>query len=167
MLTSTLFPIILVGATLLVALTAGFLFAFAVVAMPGLKKLNDGEFIRAFQEIDGIIQNNNPLFILVWVGSVLLLIIAAVIGFTYLESLQRNLLLAATVLYIIGVQAPTIVLNVPRNDVIQTVKVDTSNTTALQQARIEFEDGWNRSNQFRTAMSIIVTAILLSLVLWL
>jgi len=163
----SIFPIVLVGATLLVALTAGFLFAFAVVAMPGLKKLNDSEFIRAFQEIDGIIQNNNPLFMLVWVGSVLLLIIAAVIGFTHLESLQRNLLLAATVLYIIGVQAPTIVLNVPRNDVIQTVKVDTANATVLQQARIEFEDGWNRSNQFRTAMSIIVTAILLSLILWL
>lgn len=163
----SIFPIVLVGATLLVALTAGFLFAFAVVAMPGIKKLNDSEFIRAFQEIDGIIQNNNPLFMLVWVGSVLLLIIAAVIGFTHLESLQRNLLLAATVLYIIGVQAPTIVLNVPRNDVIQTVKVDTANATVLQQARIEFEDGWNRSNQFRTAMSIIVTAILLSLILWL
>lgn len=163
----SIFPIVLVSATLLVALTAGFLFAFAVVAMPGLKKLNDGEFIRAFQEIDGIIQNNHPLFVLVWMGSVLLLIIAAVIGFGHLELLQRNFLLAATVLYIIGVQAPTIVLNIPRNNTIQTVKVDTSNATALHQARFEFEDGWNRSNQFRTAMSIIVTAILLSLILWL
>jgi len=163
----SIFPIVLVGATLLVALTAGFLFAFAVVAMPGLKNLNDGEFIRAFQEIDGIIQNNHPLFMLVWVGSVLLLITAAVIGFTHLESLQRNFLLAATVLYIIGVQAPTIVLNVPRNDVIQTVKVDTANATALQHARAEFEDVWNRSNQFRAVMSIIVTVILLSLILWL
>jgi len=76
-------------------------------------------------------------------------------------------LLAATFLYIIGVQAPTIVLNVPRNNTIQTVNVDTSNATALQQARIEFEDVWNRSNQFRTVMSIIVTVILLSLILWL
>ncbi len=163
----SIFPIVLVGATLLVALTAGFLFAFAVVAMPGLKNLNDGEFIRAFQEIDGIIQNNHPLFMLVWMGSVLLLITAAIIGFGQLESLQHNLLLAATVLYIIGVQAPTIAVNVPRNNTIQTVNVDTTNMTALQQARIEFEDVWNRSNQFRTVMSIIVTAILLSLVLWL
>ena len=162
-----IFPIVLVSATLLVSLVAGFLFAFAVVAMPGLKQLNDGEFIRAFQGIDGIIQNNNPLFMLVWMGSVLFLIAAAIIGFNQLESLQRNVLLAATVLYIIGVQAPTIVINVPRNNVIQTVNVDTANGTALQQARIDFEDGWNRSNQFRTVMSITVTAILLSLVLWL
>jgi len=162
-----IFPIILISATLLVALTAGFLFAFAVVVMPGLKNLNDSAFIRAFQEIDRIIQNNNPLFMIVWVGSVILLIIAAGIGFFYLESLQRNFLLAATVLYIIGVQAPTIVLNIPNNNIIQTVKVDVENEAALQQARAEFEYSWNRSNQFRSMMSIIVTAILLSLVLWL
>lgn len=163
----SIFPIVLVGATLLVALTAGFLFAFAVVAMPGLKNLNDGEFIRAFQEIDGIIQNNHPLFMLVWMGSVLLLIASAVLGFTQLESLPRTLLLAATILYIIGVQAPTVMLNVPRNNSIQAVNVATSNATALSQARIEFEGVWNRSNHFRAVMSVIVTAILLSLILWL
>lgn len=162
----SIFPIVLVSATLLVSLVAGFLFAFAVVAMPGLKKLDDGEFIRAFQGIDGIIQNNHPLFMLVWMGSVLFLIAAAVLGFTQLESLERNFLLVATVLYIIGVQAPTIVINVPRNNVIQTVNVDTTNATSRHQARIAFEDGWNRSNQFRTVMAIIVTAILLGLVLW-
>lgn len=76
-----IFPIILVSATLLVSLVAGFLFAFAIVTMPGLKNLEDAEYIRTFQEMDGIIQNNHPLFMLVWVGSVLLLITAAVIGF--------------------------------------------------------------------------------------
>jgi len=162
-----IFPLVLVGATLLVSLVAGFLFAFAVVAMPGLKQLNDGEFIRAFQRMDGIIQNNNPLFMLVWMGSVLFLIAAAIIGFNQLESPQRNVLLAATVLYIIGVQAPTIGVNIPRNNAIQSVNVDTANGTALQQARTDFEDGWNRSNQFRTVMSITVTAILLGMVLWL
>jgi len=162
-----IFPIVLVIATLLVSLVAGFLFAFAIVAMPGLKKLSDGEFIRAFQGMDGIIQNNHPLFMLVWMGSLLFLIAAAIIGFTHLESLPRNFLLVATVLYIIGVQAPTILLNVPRNNAIQSVNVDTTNATSLHQARIAFEEGWNRSNQFRTVMSITVTAILLSLVLWL
>ncbi|MAS33650.1 MAG: hypothetical protein CL610_06575 [Anaerolineaceae bacterium] len=162
-----IFPIVLVSATLLVSLVAGFLFAFAIVAMPGLKKLSDAEFIRAFQGMDGIIQNNHPLFMLVWMGSVLFLIAAAIIGFTHLDSLPRNLLSAAAVLYIVGVQAPTIVINIPRNNAIQTVNADTLNATALQQARIEFEGGWNRANQFRTVMSITVTAILLGLVLWL
>ena len=85
----SIFPIVLVSATLLVALTAGFLFAFAVVAMPGLKQLSDGEFIRAFQKIDGIIQNNSPLFMLVWMGSVLLLILSAIIGFVQISSVLQ------------------------------------------------------------------------------
>ena len=164
---NTIFPIILVLATLFVSLTTGFLFSFAVVAMPGLKKLDDGAFIRAFQEIDGIIQNNHPLFMLMWMGSVILLVVAGVMGFIHLEGFQRNFLLAATFLYILGVQAPTIAINIPRNNDIQAVNVATANMMTLQKVRDDFEDVWNRANQFRTVMAIIVTAILLSLILWL
>ncbi len=60
-----IFQIALILATFLCSLVAGFLFAFAVVAMPGIKRLNDGEFIRAFQVMDGVIQNNQPIFLLV------------------------------------------------------------------------------------------------------
>ncbi len=49
-----LFPIILLVATFLCSLVAGFLLAFAIVVMPSIKQLNDREFIRAFQVIDGI-----------------------------------------------------------------------------------------------------------------
>jgi hypothetical protein len=48
--------------------------------MPGIKRLDDGGFIRAFQVIDGVIQNDQPVFIFVWVGSVLTLIAAALLG---------------------------------------------------------------------------------------
>lgn len=162
---TTLFPILLVSATLLVTLVAGFLFGFVIVVMPGIKQMQDGAFINAFQLMDGIIQDNHPLFVLVWVGSVILLIAAALIGFNQLEGLQRNLLLAATVLYIIGVQAPTIIINIPRNNAIQMVDVNGANATVLQQARLDFEDSWNRSNQFRTLIAIIVSILLLLILL--
>ena len=42
----------------------GFMLTYAVVVMHGLSKLDDKEFIRAFQVTDGEIQNNQPLFIL-------------------------------------------------------------------------------------------------------
>ena len=58
--TVSTFQIVLILATLLCSLVAGFLFAFATVVMPGIKTLNDREFIRAFQVIDGVIQNNQP-----------------------------------------------------------------------------------------------------------
>ncbi|MGB2533792.1 MAG: hypothetical protein ACPID2_01380 [Candidatus Puniceispirillum sp.] len=60
---------LLLIATLLCALVTGFIFTYAVVVMPGLAKLDDKDFIRAFQVTDGIIQDNQPLFMFVWLGS--------------------------------------------------------------------------------------------------
>ena len=44
-----IFQIVLILATFLCSLAAGLLFAFAIVVMPGIRSLNDREFIRAFQ----------------------------------------------------------------------------------------------------------------------
>ena len=60
----------LLVSTLLCTLVTGFVFTYAIVVMPGFGKLNDREFIQAFQATDGIIQNNQPLFILVGGGGV-------------------------------------------------------------------------------------------------
>ena len=60
----------LLVSTLLCTLVTGFVFTYAIVVMPGFGKLNDREFIQAFQATDGIIQNNQPLFMFVWVGSI-------------------------------------------------------------------------------------------------
>ena len=60
-----LFGFLLVS-TLLCTLVTGFVCTYAIVVMPGFGKLNDREFIQVFQATDGIIQNNQPLFILVW-----------------------------------------------------------------------------------------------------
>jgi len=57
-----IFQVTLIVATFLCTLVTGFVFAFAVVVMPGLRTLNDGEFLRAFQVMDRVIQNNQPVF---------------------------------------------------------------------------------------------------------
>ena len=44
------------------SLVGGFIFTYAVVVMPGLSKLNDKDFLRAFQVTDAIIQNKQSLF---------------------------------------------------------------------------------------------------------
>ena len=64
------FPILLIVAIVLCSLVAGLVFAFAVVVMPGIRTLDDGSYLRAFQLMDGVIQGNQPLFILMWVGSI-------------------------------------------------------------------------------------------------
>ncbi len=163
MLTSTLFPIILILATLFCALVAGLLFAFAIVTMPGIKSLNDDEFIRAFQVIDGVIQNNQPLFILVWMGSALTLLMATVLGFGQLDLVGKSLLLMATALYIFGVQLPTILINVPLNNQLQTLDVGKMNASTQADARLSFEPRWNQWNRIRTAVATLVTALLILL----
>jgi uncharacterized membrane protein len=118
------FQTVLIVATFLCSLVAGFLLAFAVVAMPGMRRLNDREFIRAFQAIDRVIQDNQPLFLLVWVGSVPALVLAAVLGIGQLNGPGRLLVIVATVAYLFGVQLPTLSINVPLNNRLQAVDVD-------------------------------------------
>jgi hypothetical protein len=78
----------LILATFLCSLVAGLLFAFAVVVMPGIGSLRDRDYIRAFQVIDRVIQNNQPLFMLVWVGSVLALVASVVLAFGRSDSMD-------------------------------------------------------------------------------
>ncbi len=78
--TEGIFQIALILATFLCSLVAGFLLAFALVVMPGINSLNDREFVRAFQVMDRVIQNHQPIFVLVWVGSVVALVSSAVLG---------------------------------------------------------------------------------------
>merc|ERR1712232_1019690 len=71
-----LYQIILVITALFNNLVFGFVLLFAIVVMPGLSSLpNDLAYLQAFQAIDGIIQNNQPIFILVWLGSILSLVV--------------------------------------------------------------------------------------------
>jgi len=150
-------------ATLLCALVAGLLFAFAIVTMPGIKKLNDGEFIRTFQVIDGVIQNNQPIFMLVWIGSALTLLLAAVLSFGQMDLAGKGILLTAVLLYIIGVQLPTGMINVPLNNQLQTLDTGKMNASAQAAARLNFEPRWNQWNGFRTVVAMLVTALLILL----
>lgn len=153
----------LIVATLLCSLVAGFLFAFAVVAMPGMRRLTDREFIRTFQAIDRVIQDNQPLFLLVWVGSVPVLVLAAVLGMGQLDSAGRLLMVLATLAYVFGVHAPTVAINVPLNNRLQAMNVDAASDDVCRSARAEFEHRWNRWNRLRTAVASVVSVLLMVL----
>lgn len=160
---STVLPLLLVSSALLCSLVAGFLFAFAVVIMPGIGNLGDREFVRAFQEIDGVIQRGQPLFGLVWLGSAVALVVGLVLGVGQLAGLERILLVTAAVMYLLGVQAPTLMVNVPLNNAIQSLKIAEAGEAALRSAREMFEARWNFWNAIRTVMATLAVAALLVL----
>ena len=152
----------LILSTLLCSLVSGFVFAFAVVVMPGIKNLKDSEFISAFQVMDGVIQNNQPLFVFVWVGSAFTLIVSAVLGIWQLNGIQTIFLIATAVIYIVGVQLPTIRVNIPLNNKIQSFDVS-ANELTQQTARNDFEQRWNFWNLLRTVVSSLVSVLLMIL----
>ena len=159
-----LLQIALISAAFLCSLVAGFLFAFAVVVMPGIRSLNNRGFIRAFQAMDGIIQNNQPIFIVVWLGSVIALIIAVVLGIGHLDATGLWLLIISTLAYLLGVQLPTFTINIPLNNRLQALNVDAMDEAAQEAARETFEARWNRWNIMRTRISCLVSALLIVLV---
>ena len=157
------FQIPLILATFLCSLVAGLLFVFALVVMPGIRRLNDREFIRAFQVMDGVIQNNQPIFVLVWVGSVVALVASAGLGIWQLDGAGRLLVIFASLAYLLGVQLPTVTINIPLNNKLQTLDVDVMNGTTQKAARKDFEPRWNLWNSIRAAFASLASALLMIL----
>jgi len=160
-----MFQVILILSTLFCSLVAGFLLAFTVVIMPGIGTLNDHDFLQAFKVMDRAIQKNQPIFILVWAGSVILLAITAVLSIWHLEGLDRLLLLSATAIYFFAVQLPTGIINVPLNNQLQAQNLSSMTEPELKQARQQFEPRWVKWNAIRTVFAIITSTLLLILVL--
>ena len=148
---------------LLCALVAGLVFGFAIVVMPGIAKLSDREFLVAFKHMDMIIQNNQPLFMLVWMGSILTVLGTLILGILNLHSEEITLLWIASILYLLGVQLPTIRFNIPLNNALQNLDIMDLNDSELAIFRVEFETPWNRWNRVRTLNAIATVSILIFL----
>ena len=160
-----IFQVILILATLLCSLVAGFVFAFASVVMPGIKTLNDREFIRAFQVMDRVIQNRQPIFMLIWIGSVVALVASVVLGIGELDGAGRLLMISAALIYLFGVQLPTGTINIPLNNKLQALDVEAIDETMQMAARKDFEPRWNLWNSIRTVLASLTSALLMIVLL--
>jgi uncharacterized membrane protein len=156
-----LLDISLIFSITLCSLVSGFIFTYAIVVMPGLSNLNDKEFIRAFQVTDAVIQNNQPIFMFTWIGSIvslLITILTSVVGF---ELSETWLVVLFSVIYLLGVHVITIAIHIPLNNHIQKVEIEELNDKAITDERVKFERKWNFFNNIRTSISISVSLLLL------
>ena len=140
----------LVFAVLTCSLVTGFIFTYAVVVMPGFSKLDDKEFLRAFQVTDGVIQNNQPLFMLTWVGSIISVLSVIVISLLSLGLSEAWKLIVVGLIYLLGVQGVTISIHLPLNNRIQAIDINNMNNQSLNEERTKFEMRWNYFNKIRT-----------------
>lgn len=148
-------------ATFLVALKAGFLFAFAVVVMPGISKLSDHEFLRCFQAIDRVIQRGQPLFMAMWIGSSAMLIASAVLAVLYQSVVDQAVMISCAATSVLLVQLPTMTINLPLNNRVQSLDTPRLDDAAAREERSVFESRWNRWNSVRTTVTCLTLAALL------
>ena len=154
---------ILIPSVILCALVTGFIFTYAIVVMPGFSNLSDKEFIKAFQVTDEVIQNNQPLFMITWIGSIISILLTIIVATATTVLSNSWLIILVGVIYLLGVQGITIVIHLPLNNHIQKMNIDKMTDKDLGEERRKFQKKWNFFNNIRTsvAFSVCVTLILI------
>ena len=142
-------------------LVTGFTLLYAVVIMPGLSKLDDKEFIKAFQVTDGVIQDNQPLFILTWLGSVISVVGAILSSIISVGLPEAWLIVFVGVVYLLGVQGITLSVHLPLNNHIKKINIEKTDHQTLSVEREKFETRWNFFNTIRTGISFLVSLTML------
>ena len=153
----------LIFSILTCSLVGGFIFTYAIVVMPGLSKLNDKDFLRAFQVTDAVIQNKQPLFMFTWIGSIVAMLTTILVSLESVGLPETWLIPLIGVTYLLGVQGITVVIHIPLNNHIQKVKIEELNDETLANERLKFETKWNFFNYIRTAIAISVSVLLLTI----
>ena len=88
-----------------------------------------------------------------------------VLGIWELQGLDLFLLVAACAIYFFGVQVPTVTINIPINNRLQSQDLETIYKSELLATIELFESRWLRWNTIRTIVAILTTALLLVLLL--
>ena len=156
-----LFDVSLISSALSCGLVTGFILTYAIVVMPGLAKLSDTNFLRAFQVTDEIIQHKQPLFMLVWITSIISVISTIFISIAYVGFPDASLPLLVCFIYLVGVQGITIIIHIPLNNHIQKLQVYKLEDQAASQERSMFEAKWNKFNYIRSSIGFFVCLIFL------
>ena len=153
--------VFLILSILFCTLVTGFIFTYAVIVMPGFSKLDDKEFLKAFQVTDGIIQNNQPLFMLTWIGSIVSVLGTVFCAILSLEFRESFLIIICGFVYLLGVQGITMSIHLPLNNKLQELVLDELSNQILKEQRSNFEETWNFYNKIRTALAFSVSLLFL------
>ena len=143
------------------SLVGGFIFTYAIVVMPGLSSLSDKGFLRAFQVTDAIIQDNQPLFMFTWVGSMVAMFMMIVVSSVRVELAEAWPIVIIGVAYLVGVQGITAAFHIPLNNHIQNLIIEDLNDETLADERLKFEAKWNFFNYIRTGIALSFSFLLL------
>lgn len=145
--------ILLASAATTTALMAGLFYAYSCSVNPGLNRLSDEEYLAAMKSINRAIQN--PVFFVAFLGTPILLPLSTWTQHSQPVSVRFWLLLSATILYLTGVLAVTVLGNIPLNEVLDSFDIQSASSGEIAAQRMKFETLWNNWNTFRTIASTL------------
>ena len=138
---------------------AGIFFAFSSFVMAALGRIPDAQGIGAMQSINLTVIN--PGFMLALFGTALLCLALAATSLFSWHQPGSAMIVAASLLYLLGCIGVTMVRNVPLNDLLAAAQPDTPEAHALWSRYLR---EWTRWNHVRT-MAPAASAVLFTLAL--
>ena len=135
----------LIFAILFCNLVGGFIFTYSIVVMPGLSNLNNKDFLKAFQVTDAVIQNNQPLFMFTWIGSIVAILTTIAVSLVAVSLSEAWLIILVGAAYLQSVQGITLAIHIPLNNHIQKLNIEELDDKTLADERLKFETKIKRS----------------------
>ena len=149
-----IYKVVLLSGGFFTALIAGLFYSYSCSVNIGLGRLPDDAYLRAMQSINRAILNS--WFFASFIGTLILLPICTWMFYTHeAASTGFYLMLAATLVYLIGVFGVTIFGNVPLNEALDKYEIGISLPGELKVRRVQFEKPWNNLNLVRTIGAVI------------
>lgn len=145
--------IILILTTTTTGLMAGLFFAWSCSVIPGLARLPDAGYLAAMQAMNRAILN--PLFLAAFIGTLLLLPLSTILHYGRPAPARFWLLLAAAIVYAVGVFGVTMAGNVPLNETLDAFNLGSASASDLAAQRAAFERPWNDLHLIRTWASTL------------
>jgi uncharacterized membrane protein len=150
--------IILIITTVFSGLVAGLFYAWSISVTPGLAKIDNVSFLQAFQSMNRAIIN--PLFFVAFFGLVILLPVLSYLSSQTSISNQFWYVILATLLYYVGIMGVTIGGNVPLNNALEALHIESMTPEQMDEFRKGFESKWNRLNLIRSISSFLTFLLL-------
>jgi uncharacterized membrane protein len=132
-----------------VGLMGGLFFAFGTTVMSSLERMPPGQGATAMNLINVRIQN--PLFLLIFLGTALICLALAVLAFVR-DNPGRWWLLAGAALYLVGVMVLSFAVNIPLNDTLAALD---PNSAAGATEWLNYLARWNPANNVRAAACLL------------
>jgi uncharacterized membrane protein len=141
----------LFGAVVLTGLSAGFFYAWQVSVIQGTLLVKDAVYLETMQAINKAILN--PWFFAVFFGSLIFLSIGSIYQF-HTNKWVFGLILASSIIYLLGTFGITAAGNVPLNEELDALNLSDLTSNRMAEFRSYYETKWNQFHLQRTVCSV-------------